>query len=205
MYIDGVSVYELNDQGKIRKHRLENIVLRNSGKEVEARQVSLDFAWPRAGLATPELAMPFFRTLHAALPDDSTSTQRSQPTSSQPLMSLMSASRRAPAPQASAEGETPMERAARERDEMERERVRLAELRAPKQSQQQSSGEFGFGWLKDSVQPCETSYDCDAVSVPHLTTPPNRQVEALHILWVRQRLPGSSAFYCLFAPPIAPC
>jgi len=151
--IDGVSVYELNDKGRIRKHRLENIVLRNSGSEVEATRVSLDFAWPRAGLATPELAMPFFRTLHSALPADEATDEAGQA-----IVQTTFAARRAPVPLASADGETPMERAAREREEIAREEARLTELRTPKKSQQAG----GLGFLKNAVQMCETSYDCDA-------------------------------------------
>ena len=51
-----------------------------------------------------------------------------------------------------------MERAAREREEITREEARLTELRTPKKSQQAG----GLGFLKNAVQMCETSYDCDA-------------------------------------------
>jgi len=165
MYIDGVSVYELNDKGLIRKHRLENIVLRNSGAECEARQINLDFAWPRAGLATPELAMPFFRALHAALPPQAADAKvepARESSTSFPLQPVPA--RRAPAPQASLDAETPMERAAREREEMAQEERRRTQQRQPKQSQKQTGG-FLNGLFKGSVQACESSYDCDAPMV----------------------------------------
>merc|ERR1712087_589963 len=60
--LDGISVYELADQGFIHVHRLESIVL--SGKEDTS--VSLSFAWPGAGMAVPEVALPFFRPLDQA-------------------------------------------------------------------------------------------------------------------------------------------
>ena len=64
VHIDGVSSYVLNDEGKIRAHHLENIVMRGQDETV----AKLGLMWPSPAMATPELAIPFFRSLDAALP-----------------------------------------------------------------------------------------------------------------------------------------
>lgn len=150
VHIDGVSIYELNSDGLIRAHRLENIVL--TGGE-QAEQVRLAFAWPQAGFATPELAMPFFRSLDAALqhnaPEGGHVPTRYSARSAPPVME---------------EGrETPMQRAARERAEDEAKRQRLEALRNPNKGQGGGTNKLPFG-LSGPTQ-CETSYDCDAPMV----------------------------------------
>ena len=158
VHIDGVSVYELNKDGLIRRHRLENIVL--TGKEEGARSVQLAFAWPTMGVATPELAMPFFRSLGAAL-----ATRSSQPAphaTNAPLHALTT-HRRSADPVATAANdaaETPMQRAARERREDEEKRQRIAALREPKAAE---SPKNLFGLT--APQACETSYDCESPMV----------------------------------------
>lgn len=140
--IDGVSVYDLDVKGKIRAHRIENIVM--SGQDF-AQPISLGVLWPTTRLATPELAIPFFRTLDTALLDATPQTPR-RPQVPNP---------RASPPQASAvSGETPMQKAAREREEDAAKARQLEELRTPKKKK---AGWFDFG----GPQQCETSYDCD--------------------------------------------
>lgn len=68
VHLDGVSIYDLNDEGLVKAHRLDNIVL--SGREHQ-QIVNLQFAWPSPGIAMPEMAVPFFRALSEALPADS--------------------------------------------------------------------------------------------------------------------------------------
>jgi len=156
--LDGVSIYELDQAAYIRRHRLDNIVL-SGGGEVQVA-TPLQFAWPRAGLAMPEAALPFFESVDAAL-------------GSGEAMHTMAGSARAaerPAPrgghpQANADGaeggaarESPMERAARERREMAAEAARLKELRTPKT---EKKGPFSFGLPSFGPQSCESNYDCE--------------------------------------------
>ena len=149
--MDGVSVYDLDKDGLIERHRLENIVF--TGQE-QAEPIQLAFAWPASGFPTPELAVPFFKNANLALRTrGETSGGAARP-----------APRRAPPPQASAADdeaearETPMQRAARERSEDEAKRQRLAELRTPKEEKKDL---FGLS----APQQCETSYDCEAPMV----------------------------------------
>jgi len=171
VHLDGVSVYELDSEGKIDRHRLENIVMR--GDEMK-QPVQLAFAWPNAGFAqTPELALPFFRSLDAALPSSLRSlfedvyVSQPQPPRAPtghvtPPVSARSHTRRAPPPRASAsERETPMQRAARERDEDSAKARALAEMRSPKAD---DGGEKSFLGLS-MPQPCTTSYDCERPEV----------------------------------------
>lgn len=152
--LDGVSVYDLDSVGKIKTHRLENIVMSDQNR---MQSVSLGFAWPTPQMAMPEMAVPFFRTLSTAV--DLSPALPTVPT----LRADLSAGRRSPAPQASAlsgdssiGGETPMQKAERERAEDAEKARRLDELRSPRK-QQGKSGFFGL----DGPQECETSYDCD--------------------------------------------
>jgi len=179
VHLDGVSNYDLDTDGKIKKHTLEDIVMR--GKE-DMPAVNLGFAWPTPRLATPEMAIPFFRQL-----DDSLSMsalfmglntkpqqqqQQQQPASdgseaakrlSRRLPYIGRRHRSGPAPQMLA-GESPLERAARERaDDAEKAR-RLAELRAPEATSKKGGGFFSA--MKGTLpQQCETSYDCERPEV----------------------------------------
>ncbi|EOD18737.1 hypothetical protein EMIHUDRAFT_243530 [Emiliania huxleyi CCMP1516] len=65
LQLDGISEYELNDEGAIKLHRLSDIALTDEGAAVSA---PLSFVWPVPELAVPELARPFFGQLKAALP-----------------------------------------------------------------------------------------------------------------------------------------
>jgi len=164
VYLDGVSAYELNSKGMIHTHRLENIVLNSPG----AQPIKLAFAWPTAGQAIPEPAMPFFVSLGAALEAHSSavvsSVQALQPATPGPQL-LRQPSPRAPPPRASGadspveetkKKETPMERAAREREEMAAEAKRLKELRTPKEAKKKGGRSFNLG-----LQTCETNFDCE--------------------------------------------
>lgn len=147
--VDGVSVYELDAEGLIRLHKLENIVLR--GHE-QPMPVSLASLWPRVG-ATPELALPFFRVLRLAV----------EQAPQQPwLAQAQPTSRRAPVPVASAaaSGETPMQRAQREQAEDAEKARRIAERRAP-----DKKGGLGAAFGLRAPQPCESSYDCESPMV----------------------------------------
>ena len=164
VHLDGVSNYDLDKEGKIRKHTLENIVMR--GQE-DMPAINLGFAWPTPQLATPAQAMPFFRSLFDALPEPE---RKQLPTP--PTRHATARQRRSPPPQASAAGETPLERAARERAEDEAKAKQLAELRqprvdgrAPEGNGDGGKGSFLSAMKKTLPQPCETSYDCERPEV----------------------------------------
>mmetsp|Transcript_76112 Transcript_76112/g.126856 ORF Transcript_76112/g.126856 Transcript_76112/m.126856 type:complete len:345 (+) Transcript_76112:71-1105(+) len=153
--LDGVSMYTLNVKGLITVHRLENIVLTGG----EDAPVSLSFAWPGAGMAVPEVALPFFRPLlNAAKPEGlPPALQLLQGTAARGTRLWRStALLRSPVPRSpviQATMETPMERAAREREEMAEKARRSDAARA---SRMQASWKLFSG-----PQPCETSFDCE--------------------------------------------
>jgi len=169
IHIDGISIYQLDSNGKISSHWLENIIMR--GKE----EAQLAFAWSMPQFSTPELAIPFFSPLEAALPGGlailplpnmgSRYGEVKPPSDGKPLSTL---ARRSREPMASAASdssdpkapETPMQRAAREREEDMAKAQRLRELRTPKQKQHDL---FGIG--RRMPQPCDTSYDCERPKV----------------------------------------
>eukprot|EP00325_Prymnesiales_sp_UTEX-LB-985_P013177 CAMPEP_0174754622 /NCGR_PEP_ID=MMETSP1094-20130205/105831_1 /TAXON_ID=156173 /ORGANISM="Chrysochromulina brevifilum, Strain UTEX LB 985" /LENGTH=422 /DNA_ID=CAMNT_0015960501 /DNA_START=29 /DNA_END=1297 /DNA_ORIENTATION=- len=161
VHLDGVSNYELDHEGRIRRHRLENIVLR--GQE-EMEPVTLAFAWPVARIATPTAAVPFFRSLDRAYSLFATSQQPAQ-TLHHPLQARVGAdTSRSRAPKMSADDvETPMQRAARERAEDADRARRLREMRSPApQGKAEREGLFGAFSMP---QPCDTSYDCERPEV----------------------------------------
>jgi len=176
--LDGVSVYTLDTDGKIVRHTLETLVIR---EQEDMAPVPLRFAWP---MATRELAlpMPYFEPLEgmpeaatlarqlllaasnaaanaankAAAPPSSAASS----TSRRPAFRSRSREPRASAADEPAARETPIERAARERAEDAEKAARLSEMRAAKpQSKRQSL--FGVS----VPQQCETSYDCEQPEV----------------------------------------
>jgi len=155
VYLDGCSVYELDAKGKVRTHRLEDIVMLGDHQQ----RVSLGFAWPHPSVATPEVAMPFFRSLDTALLAGPSATLPPAEVSRavQADAARNVGRRRTPPPRASASAsETPMERAAREREEMAAEAKRVAALRAPREEEKTPFFSFGGG-----PQPCESTLDCE--------------------------------------------
>jgi len=195
--LDGISVYELDSDGLVRLHRLEHIALAGPNQEAV---INLGFAWPRAELATPVAARPFFSALTAAIagadlsgslasravvvgvsshsgqsmqqlqkPEKSHQPPSSMPPSLPPpppsslpqqlLQSRPEAQRTAP-PQASASGETPMERAERERAEEAAKARRLMQQRESKRKKG-----WGINLASLAPTPCETSFDCESPMV----------------------------------------
>jgi len=172
-YVDGVSVYSLNEHGLIYSHRLENVVLRNSfqGSPV----ANLQFAWPGAQQPVPELARPYFRLLGPALSAGIHGLFESSLLDDDDTGAVADADgpagrarkgRRHGVPYASASiepEETPMVRAAREQAEMAAERAALTELRKPAKEQKRAAFPFNpFSSESGSPQQCESSYDCDS-------------------------------------------
>ena len=160
--IDGVSVYELDSKGKIRKHKIETIVMAKPDGLMQP--VNLGLLWPTQAQQVPEMAIPFFRLLDDALAERTPSTRPGLP---MPFLGKprMGASR-AGYPQATLSSpETPMQRAAREREEDAEKARRLADLRAPKEEKASGGGWNPFSNAFKKPQECETSYDCDAPMV----------------------------------------
>ena len=173
VHLDGVSNYDLDSEGKIRKHTIENIILR--GADAEAAPMELQLAWPKmAGALSPELALPypFLTPLNEAAkgwvpPKGLAWLVGPAPTHEQSSSSGGGGASPAPKrsrggePQMSA-GESPMERAARERAEDAEKARALAELRKPKEDgMRQMKNMFGVSL----PQQCETSYDCERPDV----------------------------------------
>lgn len=170
--LDGVSIYELNADGLIRLHRLDDIALTGPNQEAVA---NLGFAWPHPELAVPTAARSFFRSLsEAALAGGPgvavgvTSSGAPQPQPPQvkepgPFHPQRHGAPRAPPPLASAaaEQESPMERAARERAEDAMKERRLLE----KLRESQKKKDWGFGLASLAPTPCETSFDCESPMV----------------------------------------
>ena len=174
VHLDGVSNYDLDSEGKIRKHTIENIILR--GADAEAAPMELQLAWPKmAGALSPELALPypFLTPLNEAakgwvppkglawLVGPAPTHEQSSSSSSGGGASPAPKRSRGGEPQMSA-GESPMERAARERAEDAEKARALAELRKPKEDgMRQMKNMFGVSL----PQQCETSYDCERPDV----------------------------------------
>jgi len=160
--IDGVSVYELDSKGKIRKHKIETIVMAKPDGLMQP--VNLGLLWPTHAQQVPEMAIPFFRLLDEALAERTPSTQPGlMPFLGKPRMGAS----RAGYPQATLSSpETPMQRAAREREEDAEKARRLADLRAPREETESGGGGWNpFANAFKKPQECETSYDCDAPMV----------------------------------------
>merc|ERR1719440_2584787 len=186
VHLDGVSNYDLDDNGQIYKHSIENIVMNGPN---EAAPVQLQLAWPNLGLASPELAMPspFFRPLDAgkgwAPPEalkaffDLSEVDASAHTHTQQQQQQQQSRASSPIAAASAKpragdvkamvpdeygDETPMERAARERAEDAAKAALIKSKRdAANAAVAPSRNLFGLA----TPQPCETSYDCEQPDV----------------------------------------
>ena len=170
--LDGVSVYELDDEGMVRLHKLESIILTPSVEQPSP--VSLTFAWPHADLAVPELARPFFRAVNAAAEGHAREGLVVEGLAVEAVAEHSAgawSTRRAPPPQASASDdagrETPMERAARERGEMAQEAQQRQELRTRDEKKSSTFGGFSI-----SVRPRPRSpLRCSLLVVPTLPAP----------------------------------
>ena len=179
--LDGVSVYDFDARGLIRSHRLENILL--CGRQQPAAS-PLGFAWdeilPGAVSPPPPLVLDFSAAAAEWAPDAApreAQTAIAPPPLSGPKVAWVGAAeprqRRALAPLASVTaaasdgGETPMERARREREE-DAAKARRLDLEARRLSSERKRSEakakggiFGAPW----AQPCESSSDCESPQV----------------------------------------
>ena len=167
--IDGISVYNLDAEGLIRSHKLENIVMRGSGG-VEHQSVSLaDLLWRAQGM--PNLAYPNFRAPAPATVAIAPLTAAVHPMAAGAggahamMAALPSHKRRGSAPRAcaTADPETPMQRAARERAEDAEKARKLAEKNAKATSGEQNVLSRLFA--STAPQKCETSLDCESPMV----------------------------------------
>ena len=181
VWVDGVSMYEVNGDGLVHRHVLEDVVV--TPPELQGAVDLALFSWP-GGLSPPmpAVAAPYSsndRDLHhlaVSLPG----TGGVHPAPSDGRASINThavhfgevgstgrrrvAESRAPAPVAMAR-ETPMERAARERAEDAEQAKRLSELRAPPivRSQDGPKGGLLSRLLPSDLVPqtCESNFDCD--------------------------------------------
>ena len=166
VFVDGVSAYEVNETGFIFSHRLEDVEV--TPPELQGAVDLALFAWP-GGFTPPVAAVPslFTPTTDAlafsvgsgggglSLNEDHMEPNVARAATTPPLR-RRSAELRAPAPLATA-GETPMERAARERAED-------AEMVAQRRRGAKGGGANLFSNLLNTVAPqqCESNYDCEA-------------------------------------------
>ena len=164
VFVDGVSAYEVNETGFIFSHRLEDVEV--TPPELQGAVDLALFAWP-GGFTPPVAAVPslFTPTTDALafsvgsgglrLSEDQMEPNVARAATTPPLR-RRSAELRAPAPLATA-GETPMERAARERAED-------AEMVAQRRRGAKGGGANLFSNLLNTVAPqqCESNYDCEA-------------------------------------------
>ena len=135
-YLDGISTYHLDPRGKIHRHTLERLQLRDASsplRPVPVMPVVVDPAWPRT--VPPSCAL----LRHGG-----------------PPLATRARTTRTPHPSLSMEGETPLQRAARERAEDE---VARQERRT------RDDDEAGMRWPRLFPQQCETSLDCDEPKV----------------------------------------
>lgn len=192
VFVDGVSVYEVNATGFIFSHRLEDIEV--TPPELQGAVDLALFAWP-GGFSPPVAAVPSLSVQQTVTilptvdtlafsvgggsglnppargPDadaDAATDVLLTVKKRVPLIARASiplrrrpAEVRAPAPVASA-GETPMERAARERAEDAEVVQRRRELSTP--AAKGGGGFFSNLFSADlsGPQSCETNYDCEA-------------------------------------------
>lgn len=191
-HLDGVSVYHLDADGKIDRHTLEKLQLRGQGEPLANAvpigfawpNAAPELAMPspffqpldRSFDALPEGLARLLRSTADALGGDATSSSTDATTDTaagskgvaggafQSQRRASSASKRAPPPRASAAnaGETPMQRAAREREEDAEKERRLQELRTAKAEEPDALSKL----LGVSMpQQCETSFDCEEPEV----------------------------------------
>lgn len=183
VYVDGVSVYEVNSKGNIFKHELQDIVV-----TPPSMQGAVDLAligWPGAfsPVAVPAVA-PYFQPatgLDMALADVALAAVDGPSRLAQPIgvrvpsadgqvavllessgvqgsLGLAMTKRRAPVPVATAR-ETPMERAAREQVEDAERAERLTALRSAAVPPAKK-GLFS-SLLSSAPQTCESNDDCE--------------------------------------------
>jgi len=172
VYVDGVSVYEVNSKGNIFKHELQDIVV-----TPPSMQGAVDLAlvgWPGAfsPVAVPAVA-PYFQPatgLDVALADVTLAAVDGPNLAGGEAVVLLEASgvqgslgltmtkRRAPVPVATAR-ETPMERAAREQVEDAERAERLTALRSAAVPPAKK-GLFS-SLLSSAPQTCESNDDCE--------------------------------------------
>lgn len=172
VYMDGVSVYELDVHGFIRTHRLENVAMRDLGEASTAasREFSALLGLSGGHYAEPEVALPFLGAALAAFAtEEEPELKLAAADAGAALSRLLHTSkgrkvRRGGEPMASASmgtDESPMQRAARERAEDAAAKSELA-ARNKRDSGEKAKRSFTNPFGSVGPTPCESSYDCDA-------------------------------------------
>ena len=179
--VDGVSRYDLDGKGQVHLHALENIVMTGKDRESLLDFPNLDLMWrlpalvppadgvPVAGWPMPVPAGAVAAAVAAAVADATAAAAPHRPPATRartaaPCMSISVEEGISPVEMEMeiVSRETPVERAAREREEDSAEAARLKALRAP--SEAKSGGLSLPGFLTGKVKTpasCETNYDCD--------------------------------------------
>ena len=167
-HLDGISAYDLDAKGMVKAHRLENIVM--TGREHEQQTVAnLAFAWPVPGMATPELAIPFFKLMSSKMKTSAGAALRKAAPkgpgggrSGGPV--FMMASDGASASTIPTEKEKKMAAVAEATAAAWREQRKAAGIEEEEDRSGPFSNLFG-GMQKGLPQACESSWDCDSPMV----------------------------------------
>ena len=173
--VDGVSRYDLDGKGHVHLHALENIVMSGPDKKL-LDFPNLELMWrlpalvPAPAGGGPGWAMPV--PAHGAVAHGAVASAVAATT--QRIAAARSTAGRTAAPSMSISidetyegrkaGESPVDRAARERQEDADEAARLTALRTPPPSLEKKSGGFGLPDFLTSMKTpdsCETNYDCE--------------------------------------------
>ena len=169
-HLDGISAYDLDAKGMVKAHRLENIVM--TGREHEQQTVAnLAFAWPVPGMATPELAIPFFKLMSSKMKTSAGAALRKAAPkgpgggrSGGPV--FMMATDGASASTIPTEKEKKMAAVAEATAAAWREQRKAAGIEDDEEEDR--SGPFSnlFGGMQKGLpQACESSWDCDSPMV----------------------------------------
>ena len=167
-HLDGISAYDLDAKGMVKAHRLENIVM--TGREHEQQTVAnLAFAWPVPGMATPELAIPFFKLMSSKMKTSAGAALRKAAPkgpgggrSGGPV--FMMATDGASASTIPTEKEKKMAAVAEATAAAWREQRKAAGIEEEEDRSGPFSNLFG-GMQKGLPQACESSWDCDSPMV----------------------------------------
>jgi hypothetical protein len=130
VHVDGVSVYDLDGRGHVHVHRLENVVMSGRDRDALLNYPNLELMWRLPALVPPAMPVPAGAggRLSLGAPAQAAATALRRAVARTKGAHRGGAPRMVLAGDDGAEGETPMERAARERAEDAAEAARLKAL-----------------------------------------------------------------------------
>ena len=182
LHLDGISAYDL-DAGMVKAHRLKH---RDDGARARQQTVAnLAFAWPVPGMATPELAIPFFKLMSSKMKTSAGAALRKATPkgpgggrSGGPV--FMMATDGASASTIPTEKEKKMAAVAAATAAAWREQRKAAGIEEEEDRSGPFSNLFG-GMQKGLPQACESSWDCDSPMVAATSSSPRcAATAALH-------------------------